>query len=662
MTSWIEDDKWRHSLTYFTRPQKQSKSLLTAFINNPFFHAVFLFSLSFTMRMIPEFMVGKYPIGSDTLTFYAPYVAKFGFDLLNMFFWGHLTSWLMMKVTYALVGNCFLALKIVGSTLYGLLWVAFYVFLSSIGWRRSKCALASIFVLVQVPALRLSWDLFHNMMGLIFMFLAFAELSKIISSRDPQKKHYAGFAVFSILTALSHQLTFFIVSIITLFVVVRGYFKKEPRLPGKYLIGSLFPSLVIFAVIVFLPRFASFPEVNPFQILYKESLMEQSATNFFVNYIGFISYSELFNRIVYTFIVAFIPLFPLILVGFRGARLPAFFTFFVVLVLVCTFSPLLTGISLFNWDRWMWLLVFPFGMYAFIGVNKVIDKLSSLNIGSVGKRIFKALFISAVIFLFASLSFVYITRPQSNPFILYGNFPSMWYLPETMQKTALPFKYIPDLEDCAKWLDNNVLGNSVVLFESPLTGPVLLNLTPRNDVTLVSYYPIEFAQVLQELAQRGFDFMYLFWFTEYALPASRTDFTRIYSKGALSVYVKPEHVKPPSFVEKTKLIRFNNETYVEIPDNERLSPPTFTVEFWAKPLSFTPGLDGWEKAYSLRITKRDGRFFTVTPLLIQAFFWRCGAKTTSKEKADLFQSCWMNGCTSLSSSTVQTWFHTGTDS
>jgi hypothetical protein len=425
-------------------------------------------------------------------------------------------------------------------------------------------------------------------MGLVFMFLAFAELSKIISSRDPQKKHYAGFALFSILTALSHQLTFFMVSIITLFVVVRGYFKKESRLPGRYLIESLVPSLVIFAAIVILPRFTLFPEVNPFPILYRESLMEQSATNLFVNYIGFISYSELFNRIVYTFIVAFIPLFPLILVGFKGARLPAFLTFLMVLVLVCTFSPLLTGISLFNWDRWMWLLVFPFGMYASVGIYKVIDKLSSLNVGSRWKKMLKALFISAVIFLFASLSFVYITRPQSDPFILYGNFPSMWYLPETMRKTALPFEYIPDVEDCAKWLDGNVLGNSVVLFESPLSGPVLLNLTPRNNVTLVSYYPTEFAKVLQDVAQREFEFIYLLWWTNYAIPTSNTDFTRIYSKGVLSVYVKPERIKPPSFAEKTKLIGFSNETCIEIPDNERLSPPTFTVEFWARPLSFTP--------------------------------------------------------------------------
>jgi hypothetical protein len=120
---------------------------------------------------------------------------------------------------------------------------------------------------------------------------------------------------------------------------------------------------------------------------------------------------------------------------------------------------------------------------------------------------------------------------------------------------------------------------------------VLLNLTPRNDVTLVSYYYTEFANVLQDVDQQEFDFIYLLWWTDtqkHEIPASSTDFTRIYSEGALSVYVKPEDVKPPSFAEKTELIKFNNETYVEIPDKERLSPPTFTVEFWAKPLSFTP--------------------------------------------------------------------------
>jgi len=534
-------------------------------------------------------MVGKYPIGSDTITFYAPYVAKFRFDPINMFFWGHLTSWLLMKLIYTVVGDPYLMLKIVGSALYGFLLISFYAFMTSSGWSRKKSLLVSLFLLVQVPTVRLSWDLFHNVLGLSFMFLAFCELNKIRESEESEAGSHVRFALFSILTALTHQMTFFTLVVITIFLLIESRSKRPSRLRALVLVESLLPALFTFALIVIVPRLVPFPQVNPFQVFYEEPLMEQAATRFFVDYLGFIDYSELFNRIVWTFITGFIPLVPLVLVGFRRTRVPSFFGCYTALVLLCTFSPLLTGVSLFNWDRWMWLLVFPLSVYAFNGIGVVNERISRLKSRNLLRKSAKIGFslIMALSFLF--LCFVYVTRPQSDPFILYGSFPSKWYLPETMRKTAIPFEYIPDLEDCVRWLDTSIKENSALLFESQFSGPVLLNLTPRNNVTLISYYPTEFDQVLLESASRRFNSTYLIFWADHRIPTADSSiiFVKLHSKGSLSVYTKVEHLTPPSLTDSSNLLLFNNETYVEVSDSDKLSPSIFTLEFWAKPTSFT---------------------------------------------------------------------------
>jgi hypothetical protein len=550
--------------------------------------SLILFIVASGLRAIPEIMVGKYPIGSDTMTFYAPYVAKFRFDLLNMFFWGHLTSWSLMKSIYAVLGDPYITLKIVGSLSYGFLVVSFYDFLSSSNWSRGKSFVISLFALVQIPMLRLPWDLFHNVLGLSFMFLALSQLAKIRRSENGSHLAYVKFAVLSVLTALTHQMTFFILVIITTFCVMEILLRKNRDLQIQNLVKSLSPSLCLFALIVTLPKLVHTPEVNPFRIFYKESLMEQAATSYLVNYLGFLNYSEILNRISTTFVVAFAPLIPFILVGYRQTKLPFILRIFTGLALIFTFSPILSGVSLFHWDRWMWLLVFPFCVYAFAGICVIHERIQKLRLRNILKRLARTLFVLGVVVSFLFLCFMYTTRPKNDPFIFYGNLPSMWYLPETMQKTTISFEYIPDLENCVKWLDSNIIGNSTVLFESPLTGFVLLNLSPRDDVTLISYYPREFTSVLRESLDQGFDLIYLIWYTEYRLPSADMgiDFFNIHNGGNFSVFLRPRSFQPLSLEENETLIRFGNGTYVEVADNSSVRPSLFTVEFWAKPSSF----------------------------------------------------------------------------
>ena len=552
-----------------------------------FIHAIILFLCAYILRLIPEFIVGKYPIGNDTITFYAPYLAKFRFDLLNMFYWGHLISWLFLKFNYIIAGsNPYLALKIVGPELYGFLIVSFYNFLLSLKLSNKRSFLVSLILLAQVPALRLSWDLFHNVLGLSFMFFALSELSKISRSKEASKRTYLWFAVFSILTALTHQLTTFILFSVTFLLVLAKLF-KDSSISVKKLVISLAPVSFIIALTIILPKYV-YNNANPFQISYKELMMEQAGTQFFVSYLDFMSYSELLGRISLTFVVAYAPLIPLMVIGYKREKLSPLFQYYIVIILLCTFSPLATGISLFHWDRWMWLLIFPFSVYGQKGITVITNKISKLNLMVSIRKLIKATFLFLVTFCFLLLSFMYITRPLSDPFVFYDNFPSKWYLPETMQKTAIPFEYIPDLENCVRWLDNNVKTSSVILFETPLSGFVLLNLTPRSNVTLISYYYTEFSEALDESLIHEYDYIYFIWWTDSPIPENNHDlsFLKVYTSGSLSVYMRPLEFKPPYVTANMILIIFKNGTYIQTADNDKLSPSTFTIEFWAKPTDF----------------------------------------------------------------------------
>lgn len=548
-----------------------------------------LFIFGFMLRSIPEIMVGRYPIGNDTIVHYAPYIAKFKFDLLNMAYWGHLTGWPFMKAIYGVVNDPYITLKIVGPILYGFLLASFYSLVVSFDLGQRKSILISLLMAVQIPALRLSWDLFHNVLGLCFMFLAFGELERIHKSNEARRKFYVGFAILCFLTAITHQMTFFILAAVTIFSIIEIFLKGIPKPKARSLVNSIIPSLLVFGLIVALPRFGPPTNENPFRILYRDSLMEEAATRFFVNYLDFFNYFELFNHIVVTFAVAFAPLLPLALIGYRRTKLPVLLRYYTAIVLLCTFSPLILGVSLFHWDRWMWLLVFPLNLCAFNGISALSETIQGLKLGSLTRKLLRVLLVSVATFSLVFLCFVYVARPESNPFILYHGFPSMWYMPETMQKTSIPFEYIPDLTDCVRWLDANVRGNSAILFGSQFSGFVLLGFTPKDNVTLVSYYQKEFNNVFQESLSLGFRPIYVIWWTFYGTLSfnQSIDFLSVYKGGIFSIYGVSTSFEPPNTVKENDLISFGDRKYVEVAHNNSLTPRVFTVEFWAKPSSFS---------------------------------------------------------------------------
>jgi len=85
--------------------------------------------------------------------------------------------------------------------MYGLLMLSFYVFLrKALEWNRRWSLLCATICALQVPTLRLSWDLFRNELGPAVFFLFMA------SANGKSRPRWLITTLLALLTTLSHQL------------------------------------------------------------------------------------------------------------------------------------------------------------------------------------------------------------------------------------------------------------------------------------------------------------------------------------------------------------------------------------------------------------------------------------------------------------------------
>ena len=158
------------------------------------------FALAFSLRGLPE-LRSAYPVGYDM-----PYLAF----LITRVFDGrplgligftpplYLLAWLFYRASGM---EIFAFLKLFVPAVYGLLAASFYLFVrKAMGWGRRASLLCTAICILQVPALRLSWDLLRNELGLVMLFLFLAATKVRSRWRRPL------LAILSTLTVLSHEL------------------------------------------------------------------------------------------------------------------------------------------------------------------------------------------------------------------------------------------------------------------------------------------------------------------------------------------------------------------------------------------------------------------------------------------------------------------------
>src|SRR5438552_9173002 len=158
------------------------------------------------IRSIPEILVGPYPIGWDTIAFYVPNTqdwaaGKAGFtEILGTAPLMYLISvpvYLLSRV------NPVWIFKIMGPILYGsMIWALFRFLKIGLKWPDRQALGGALLTSLYFVTLRVSWDMYRNMLGFTFILLGLPLIEDLKGVRNQ-----ALLSVLVVLAVASDQLT-----------------------------------------------------------------------------------------------------------------------------------------------------------------------------------------------------------------------------------------------------------------------------------------------------------------------------------------------------------------------------------------------------------------------------------------------------------------------
>ncbi len=492
-----------------------------------------VFLAGFLVRLVPELLAGAAPIGFDTVYYAA--VMKSGVIWAN---WSSFftSAWLLNALTVPLYGvlqvDPFLLLKVVAPSLYGLSVAGVYwLGRRMLGWDVKMCLVAAGLFAVQLAALRISWDLLRNTLGMGLLLFALPFVDKLES-----KRNVAVFASLSLLTVFAHEY-----SGVALVVVVLGVLgwrlaqKSFGRSEALIFLGFL-PALAVFLTGMFLRFFPIRYGVETTAFSTGEAYVGRSG--FFVNYLAvndgvfhYPAYTDLLIDV--TLLFAFLYLSYLFLV-WKGFFRNDVLNVWTGLLLVGSFGCLIWPFfALDYWSRWMFMLVYPFTFYAVNGLFRLLHGSDGTKgkIGGLGKKtVFGALGVTLV------LGSIYL----ATPFLMNTGQAGVFVLPYVSahfsSAPAVPYQDVKSVSEAWTWLNENMDSNSCALVNHVFIEWKLLYLD-KSHVTIQFWNDGGLA--LDDALDRGFGSVYFVWWNtdigwyNVSVP---DQFMRLRDFGRLSVY------------------------------------------------------------------------------------------------------------------------------
>ena len=476
------------------------------------------FFAGFVIRLVPEVLSYPHPIGFDTV--YYAWRIESGVVWYN---WsGVFSSWLLYGIlvpVYSLVrGDPFMVLKAAAPLLFGFNACGVYYFAKrSFDWTSRKALLCSLVFSFQVAALAISWEFYRNLLGLGVLLFALAFLKDV----GKGIKESLLFASFSVLVMFSHEFTSIILFVVVAGVVTISFLKGEKAIAIRVL-AVFAPALTVFLGEIYFVAFpVAYTVPTRFVLRAYQSVGHYGGIfSLFTNYLGvfdavqsYSSYVVLFSHVFSLFVLLFVFVLPLVLVGFFRDRVLDFWSGLLLVgafgaVVVPWFAPDM-------WSRWMLMLVYPFTFYAVNGIGKVVHaggcsaspawkKLSWLK---VSKRATKGLLVVS-----SCLGLVFMACP-----LLFGRFglvglpTTVNYVPSTMQSNSLPLVDVDSAVNALKWVNAQMDSNSAFLAQDAFYWWSQLYLD--NTHTIV-YFKNDFGGAIRAAHEHGFSRVYFVWWNQ----------------------------------------------------------------------------------------------------------------------------------------------------
>jgi hypothetical protein len=422
--------------TSFQLVRKPVEKLHVLLKKNVYLLAALIFPL--LVRSVPEVLSWPYPLGLDTLR-YVPLIrdgwvfslGPVGFlKSTNMFY-------LIASVPNWLLDNSLLAIKVLGPLLLGALSVVMFLYAKRVlKWSNQKSLLVSILVSTYFVSLRISWDLYRQTLGFVFLITAFIALKSLSSPRK-----YLAASILMTLTVLSHELA----SVTLLFVLaveaLRYLWKRQKRSFASLLATAGLPvALFLFQI------YSSARGTVVIPLIHAAS---ESSLSFALEVFGFMIY-------------CYILILPLALMGLSRLKDSFLWCLLALCMAVPTIAVFFPSSSLPYWNRWIYILVYPLMVFATEG----FDRLWGIWSRARGKlrHLTPKLFAVVYLFLLLTLSGFYISASPEHSLPYFSQYnPYLNFIPSSMLQTTVSIDDTSSLIDCFNWLNKNMNDQAVVV-------------------------------------------------------------------------------------------------------------------------------------------------------------------------------------------------------
>jgi len=482
-------------------------------------YPVSAFAIPLMIRVIPEVLAWPWPIGFDTIFSYVPWIMKgylLNIDLMNMLKQARLFPFLALA-TNMLIKDPILTVKVLGPILYALLGLSIYLFARRVLiWPPRKSFFLVLICSIYFVSLRISWEMYRQMLGTIFLFLT------LTAYHASKPKALPLTIIFSVLTAFSHEIAVVILIAILLADGVRCLLKRDLEKLSSALF-SLLPVFTIFTYMLYDLRTHSIR-------LPLEGLRGSWFT--LAQFIsGFLIYC-------YAFLL---PLAP-----YGALKLKNKFVHYwaASTLLIGLLWPLLyPQASPPLWFRWIIFMVYPMSIYFTEGIYQVL----AFNKDAPRPVKFSAIILIAFIALSAGF---YLVAPPEKAFPYFSDYnPYKAYIQSSMLQSTIPISDIDDVMASLDWITENSDGGCVLILHEAFYPWSLLRDGVRCKVILVrernltkpirETFAEKLTKISEKLADNG-ETIYTIWWVKgkgwYNVPSLPRSFRRLTSYGDIAVY------------------------------------------------------------------------------------------------------------------------------
>ena len=484
--------------------------------------AAVLFGLIF--RSIPEIWAGTSPIGFDTV-YLAGYFSRLPScsNLVNQP--GELTLGLV-ACPIASVSGPVMAMKITAVLVYGFFgWSVFYFCRNEVRESQAISFFIAVFVLLEIAALRISWDLYQNLIALSLLLLLLGSFTALRGTR-----RVVALVILGILITLTHQfVTAFLFMIgAGLFVWALFWSEVSRRTTAMLVIASL----------------ALLAAVSSLQVFPTTIYAITSSS-----YSGYPPYASTAATLGMFLAALYLPTIVPAAIGFRKNRLLLVWSLEIALILLMTVLgfPYLAAFM----DRWSLMLVVPLGVFGALGlvnVSRLLIKLGkSTGFVRRGPNVVRGLILLALLVPYGGLALEFMTSPVSHPYWYFDN-PVLWRagasgLPATMLHNTVPFEDEAHVAAAFRWLNNEMTKSDVLLTNPAFYGWALLYL--RRDRSIINYAGNNANLAIVWAKAEGFHCVYVVWFIPgYGWDGPDPNFTHwtlAFRDGPIVIYLQEQH-------------------------------------------------------------------------------------------------------------------------